>query len=83
LIYPDLSKWNINITEYSDISSSSYNFIQTNETNSLLSEEINVSNLSDKLSNMKDYNDIKLNEYNNINDNSKNELDDYYDNFYN
>jgi len=84
LIYPNISKWNINISETSDISSSSYNFIKTLKTNTLLSEDIEYSNLSDNLNEVKNYcNYIKLNEDSIFNDNSNNELNDFYENFYN
>ena len=83
MIYPDISKWNIIISEYSDISSINYNCIKELETDSLISEKtIKYFNLSENLINVKDYNDIKSYENNNSNDNSKNEFDDYYDNFY-
>ena len=83
MIYPDISKWNIIISEYSDISSINYNCIKELETDSLISEKtIKYFNLSENLINVKDYNDIKSYENNNSNDKSKNEFDDYYDNFY-
>ena len=84
IIYPNISNWNINISETSDISSSNYNFVKTLKTNTLLSEKIVYSNLSDNLNGEKNYcNDIKLNEDSIFNDNSNNELNDFYENFYN
>ena len=78
---PDISKWNINFPEESDISS--FNSIKDVKTSSLLSGET-YSNLFEDLSLPKDNNDAKLLENNNFLDNSKNEeLDDYYNNFYN
>ena len=79
---PDISKWNINFSEESYISS--FNSIKKVETSSLLSGEIiKNSNLIEDLASPKDNNNIKSLDNNYFSDNSVNEeLNDYYDNFY-
>ena len=83
LIIPDVSKWNINLSEFSNITSSNYNSIKIVETNSLLSENIEeYSNLNENSTSLKGNTDIKLFDEYNFRDSQNEELDEYYENFY-
>ena len=75
---PDISKWNINLPEDSNISS--FNSIKKVETSSLLTGEIiKNSKLIEDLALPKDNNNIKPLDNKYFSDNSKNEeLDDYH-----
>jgi len=72
LIIPDISKWNITLSENNSISSSDISIKNLNSENSL------ISNLSSDFS-LEDYNKSELSKNNNSNDNS---IDEFYDNFY-
>ena len=79
---PDISKWNINLSEViHDLSNiSSKISINKIESNSLLSED----NLSQDLFSLKDSNDTtSIVNSNLIYNVEEKELDNYYDNFYN
>ena len=80
LTIPDISKWNINLSEcFNSLLSSSYS-IRTIKTDSIISENTIKSSNSSSFNN----NNILLVENNISLLNSKTEdLDDYYENFYN
>ena len=80
LIIPDISKWNVEFQEFSDVSSSSCNSFEIEKIDSI-SSEILYSSIHEDIPSLKDNKDMKKIENNNFIEN--NELDDFYDNFYN
>ena len=73
LLFPDISKWNIYLTESFNSSSSSNISIKTGKRDSELSKSfIESSSKSENLSSLKDNNEIESPENNN----------DFYENFY-
>ena len=85
LIVPNISKWNIDLSECLYSSSKNSISIKIIKSNSLYSEKdiIKFSNLSEESPPLKSNNDAILFGNNDFKDSKNEELDDYYNNFYN